>query len=437
MRHAIGNALCALAMASVVVAALPRDAEAANQISIFCIEVKNSSCGVNPIPTPNITPTPTPTPTSTPTATPSPTPSPTPSGNCTNGSFSAPNHYPDSCYQPWATNSVWNTPFTSYTPAPTVTSSSATWTNYYVSGGYFPIVTNFGLKATNGSGTGAYSSNDYGHPIYFGQSTDSTYTVVCTQSYASAACPTGSYHIPSYALPAHGYANDGPGSTDYADHHMAVVDQTTNQEVDCWRVQSRTGGVLTADSCSNELVTGDGLNGQETRSGYRLWAGNIRQQELVANYIPHALFMVVPCTNAGPSVFPAVYLTGSDTLCPSSQGAPYGSFMKLNMTDAQIAALGVPAYKAAIYTALAHYGAYVADANNFASFGIQVESDQMYVSAGYTNANCPTNGAACTPATAYMHTLGDPNYNGSGYNIQLNDITYNSTTIQWFTVPPH
>jgi hypothetical protein len=370
--------------------------------------------------------------TSTPTPTPSTTPTATPAAglNCTNGAFSAPNHFPDVCsattYVPWATSSVWNKPLSSYSPALTVISNSATYANYYQS--YFPMITGFGGKTA--------SQRQYGHPVYFGQSTDATYTVHCTQDYAQSQCPTGSYHIPSYAAPAGGYANDN-NSSDGGDHHQAVVDQTDNIELDCWRGLSRTGGVMTADACSAESVTGDGLNGQETRSGYRLWAGVIRQQELVAANIPHALFLVVPCTNAGPSIFPAVYLTGSDTLCPNGAGPPYGSLIRLNMSDAQINALNAPAYRKAIYFALAHYGAYIADANNFNSVGFQMESDDGYINSGYTNPGCPTNGAPCDPATAFEHSLGDPDWNGSGYQITLNDITYNSTTIQFMSIPPH
>lgn len=393
-----------------------------------------------PTPTPTTTPVPTATPTTTPTATPTATPTPLAYTNCTLGNFSAPNNYPDVCWRPYAANSVWNMQFSDYTggSAPSVSSSSSTWMSFYTSNAsYLPL--QYGFGETNAA------SESFGHPMYFSKSTDPTYTITCTESYASSYCPSGSYHIPSYAVPAGGYAIDYPNAGyDYNDHHFAVLDQTTNIELDCWRGMSKSGGVFTAHSCSTHSITGNGIHGFETRSGYNLWAGEIREQELIAGIIPHALFLVSPCTNNGVgstsssatySVYPADQNSGTDTLCSGNQGAPYGTWFKLNVTDAQIAALSAPAYKKAVYTALAHYGAYIADNNGNNAFGFQVESDYMYTKAGYTNSNCPTNGAACTPLTAYFHqNYADAGFGGNGYVIQLNDFSF-GTYGQWLNPP--
>lgn len=397
----------------------------------------NGPASPTPVPSAPV-PTPTPVPTATPTPTPTPTATPAVYANCTLGSFSNPNNLPDTCYRPYAANSVWNMQFSDYTggSAPSVASSSSTWMSFYTSqSGYFPMQYGFGETSAAGE--------QYGHPIYFAKSTDPTYTVTCTQGYASSYCPSGSYHIPTIAIPAGGYANDSSG-TDGGDHHIAIIDQTTNIELDCWRGQSKTGGVFTADSCSTHSITGSGIHGFETRSGYNLWAGEIREQELIQGLIPHALFLVSPCTNNGvgstsstatSSVYPADNNVGTDTLCSGNQGAPYGTWLKLNMTDAQINALGAPLYKKAVYTALAHYGAYIADNNGYNAFGFQVESDYMYTQAGYTNPNCPSNGAACTPLTAYFHSqLADAGWNGNGYTISLSDINW-STYGQWLNPP--
>ena len=143
--------------------------------------------------------------------------------------------------------------------------------------------------------------------------------------------------------------------------------------------------------------------------------------------------MVFPCTS-NTSVFPSHTRT-SDWLCADGQGAPYGAYFRLNMTDAQIDALGVPPYKRAIYTALAHYGAYVGDTNHGYGAAISIESDQMYKTAGYTNPSCPTNGAPCTPVTAYFHQMGDPGWNGSNYDVDFSDVDW-STYGQFLDAPP-
>jgi hypothetical protein len=324
--------------------------------------------------------------------------------NCQFGTFSAPHAYPDACYQPYAANSVWNTPVSS---SPSGNPSSATYLQYYTQTWptlfFAPLP--FGYTS---------ESNDYYHPIYFSSASDPTYTVDC----ANTSCePQGmAFHIPSYAQPAGG-----------TDAHLGVIDQVSNIELDCWSTSplSGHGGTLDAQVCSSGPVTGGtGLNGDTTAAGFFLWAGVIRQPEIVEGSINHALFMVFPCTS-NTSVYPSQART-SDYACANGQGAPYGAYFRLNMTDAQISALHVPPYKQAIYTALAHYGAYVGDTNHGYGAAFSIESDQMYKTAGYTNPSCPTNGAPCTPLTAYFHQLGDPGWNGSNYTVDFGDFDWNT-----------
>lgn len=411
----------------------------------ICFQALGSTaCGTGistPTPQPTAIPTPTPTavPTATPTVAPSPTPTPTPTpvANCTNGQFSAPSHYPDACWKPWATGSVWNTTYASYSPVPTVDSNSTTWQNTYA--GNYPFIMGFGIISA--------ANNSYGHPAYYGQSTDPQISVTCIQSYAICGqFSSMKWHIPTYARPAGGYANEN--GSDFADHHMAVIDQTNNSELDCWRVDSMSGGVLTANSCTYEnVVTGDGLNGFETHSGFRLTAGVIRSQEYVSaiqngTNLGHALFIVMPCTSNATPVFPAIYQGNTDTQCSGNAGPPYGQWFRLNRTHAQIDAATTSAtYKRPIYYTLADYGGYIADTNGNGSVGTQVESDYMYTTAGYTNPGCPTtspaSGIPCTPLTAYFHSvLGDAGWNsGQGaYGITLTEIDL-KTNGQWLDYP--
>src|SRR6185437_12689975 len=101
--------------------------------------------------------------------------------------------------------------------------------------------------------------------------------------------------------------------------------------------------------------------------------------------INHALAINVPCTNG--SVFPAQGANGMP--CNKLQGqngagtpAPLGTLFQLNMTDAQIAASGAPAWEKTIMTAMAHYGMYVNDTDGINNIELEAESDISYTSLG-------------------------------------------------------
>lgn len=342
-----------------------------------------------------------------------PVPSPSPSLLCA-PPFSAPNAYPDACFKPYTANSVWNTASAvSASPDP----NSATWMSYYIA--HFPFFSNlsFGLKN---------ELNQYGHPIYFGHSTDQVYNVKCLATWSSCV-GAQTFHVPSYAIPAEG-----------SDHHFTVIDEANgNVEIDLWGADkpSGTGGTLTAQAAgSGNLITSDGLVFGQTGAGYAQWAGIIRSQELIAGSINHALFMVAPCTNNNAPVFPSNF-RGTDTQCANNQGAPYGAWMRLNLTTAQILALGAPLYIDSILFAAQQYGAFLGDTNGNGSFGFQVEADEMYTAPGYKNANCPTNGGACTPLTAWSNVNYPNLWNGSAYVINLSSYVQPSAW-QFIDSPP-
>jgi hypothetical protein len=341
------------------------------------------------------------------------TPSPQPTTPIGQLNFFAPTNYPDISWLPYAINSVWNTPIgASFKPDP----NSATYQAFYTSHFATFSSTGFGLIDR---------TQDFGHPMYFGRSGDPTYTVQCTASWANCDFGGKKFHIPSFALPAGG-----------SDAHLAVIDQTDNQELDLWGTHplSGTGGIATASSAGYGSITGPGLVFGTTGAGYPLGAGVIREQEIVGGKINHALFIVAPCT-ANSSVFPSNWRS-TDTQCAGNAGAPYGERFRLNMTDAQINALPAPAWKKPIYYALARYGGYIGDTNGNYAMGIQIESQEMYASAKYTNPHCPNNGAPCTPMTAYFHQIGDPGWNGSRYVISLSEVDW-SKYGQWLQPPAH
>ncbi len=351
-----------------------------------------------------------------PTPTPTPSPTPTPGGSCSLP-FSAPLNYPDDCYQPYAANSVWNNTIASYGGV-TADPNGSTYTSTYQSG------SNGGPMFSQGLNFGyANRVNQYQHPIYFGHASDPADTVSAACGWSGCVSAGQTFHIPAYALNAGG-----------TDSHLGVIDEsnTTYNELDCWGASQPSGGVISARTCSYQPVTGSGIMYGVTGAGFGLWAGVIRDQELIQGQINHAMFFDVPCSSNA-SVYPSESRS-ADAYC--ANGAPYGGWLRLNYTAFQLAtlALTAPAYKMPIYTAAATYGAFQGDDNNTTMY-FQTEADEMYTAAGYTNANCPSNGAPCTPLTAWMHqNYSDAGWDGTAYRFNLNDVP--STAWQWLLPPP-
>jgi hypothetical protein len=216
---------------------------------------------------------------------------------------------------------------------------------------------------------------DYSHPYYISHPSDPKFTVHCAESWGKCPIEGMTVHIPDAAR-----AANGP------DGHMDVIDQAHGWEYNFFQVRDkpRGGGRLTISfGGRNRIGTPDatGLGGNGTASNFGLMAGMIRAPEIAALDIPHALFMFVKCTN-GKSVYPA---TGSGgRLCSqmgaSNQGAPeMGTHFQLDMSDAEIDALGAPPMQTSILRAMAHYGLIVGDTGTD-PWGLLIESDATYTS---------------------------------------------------------
>jgi hypothetical protein len=167
---------------------------------------------------------------------------------------------------------------------------------------------------------------------------------------------------------------------------MAVVDQQGGWEYDFWKVQSKPagGGTLTIAWGGRTRIgtpDSDGLNSDATAAHFGLLAGIIRAQELEAGEITHALVIFVKCTNNVP-MYPA---TGKAAPCADTTNAPAeGQRLQLNMTDAEIGALGEPAWKKTVLRAMARYGMYVMDTGG-ATWSPMFESGSSYTSFNYSD----------------------------------------------------
>jgi hypothetical protein len=217
----------------------------------------------------------------------------------------------------------------------------------------------------------AYPSSDFQHPVYLVSWTDAVSRVRCVRF----ACPElrgADVPLPPGARPA--AAGDG---------HLAVMDEDSGDEYDLWQVHRLGGPEITASAGGETTPAeglGYGLGSDATAAHFGLAAGLIRAPELMAGEIDHALFLDVDCTRG--FVAPA---GGRGAECAGGAPAPaIGQRLRLDYSDAEIAALDAPAWKKAVLRALAHYGGYVGDtgASSDAAFDVAIESGETYTSLG-------------------------------------------------------
>ncbi|MBN1530820.1 MAG: hypothetical protein JW895_17290 [Thermoleophilaceae bacterium] len=218
----------------------------------------------------------------------------------------------------------------------------------------------------------ADTSHDYFHPVYSARRTDPVFTVHCLRWTSSCEVEGHRIRVPRGARPAGG-----------ADGHMAVI-QPDGWEYDFWQVRARPadGGTLTVSHGGRTRIDGDGLGSDATAAEFGLAAGLISGEQIQDGRIDHALFVHVRCTN-GRSVYPAAPGTTGTVCSDTSSAPPLGARIWLDMTDAQIAALAVPAWKKTVLRALHRYGGYVGDTTGGSvSWGLQTISGSSYTSFG-------------------------------------------------------
>ena len=335
----------------------------------------------SPTPDPGATPAPGPEPEPGPDPSPTPAPQPEtpPSGDdCLLGSFGG-GVWPGGCWRPYAASSPFNRPLGD---DPRIAANSAA------------IVQNVlgqGLPAHMVAGD-ADSQWDYSHPVYWSKPSDPVFTVDCLESWGKCDLEGLQIRIPDAARPAAG-----------GDGHLTVVDQASGWEYDFWQVRSKPagGGRLTASWGGRTRIDGDGLGSNATAAHFGALAGIVRAQEMQAGEIRHALFAVIKC-GSGAKVYPA---GGTGAKCSSATNAPpMGTRFQLAMSDEQIGALAVPAWKKTMLRAMARYGIYFGDTGG-SGFNFQFESGSSYTSFGKEDA-----------MVAFARTAGVPR-NGEGKHV--------------------
>jgi hypothetical protein len=242
-------------------------------------------------------------------------------------------------------------------------------------------------------GTFVWSSpgrDDFGEPLYYSAPTDPWYTI-------DAATPTGiqsfTFRAPSGALVSEG-----------AEAEIAIWDQSTGLlfgAYTCCGPQTGTS-IPVASGCGATQATACPLTGftyksvttnvfgapdwgndprPQTSNGTSPFAGTLRERELQAGVINHAIMLTVDCVNAAqPSVFPATTNPGvcgtGGTFGPQDPRRPSaGTLIFCDYTPAQIAGFHLPAWQSTIVTALCTYGAYISETQG-ANTGVNLVGDE-------------------------------------------------------------
>ena len=274
--------------------------------------------------------------------------------------------------------------------------------------------------------TSADSTGDFGHPTYYSQPSDPVFTL---------KSPSGRSAIDGIRIPIPDAARAAGGG----DGHMTVV-TPDGWEYDFWQVTSKPagGGVLAFNGGGRTRIDGDGLGSYGTAALFGNLAGMIRAPEIAAGHIDHALFIVVKCsamnTAFGSGTSPPSTRGNSAYVYPANHGGsgcstdpnlpPLGARFRLDMTDAQIQALAVPAWKKTILTALAHYGGYVGDTGG-PGFAFMFESSTTYTAFG-----------ASDPLVPFAQQSNVPLWNGQ-YVFHVADGVNWQQNLQVLTPPSH
>ena len=219
---------------------------------------------------------------------------------------------------------------------------------------------------TFGDSSSGFSVGSGSRPLFFAQASDPLVKVVCTDAEGPGSCQ-GRHDTPVSRVRIR--MPRGAAPDDNWDGHLAVVETSSGDEFDFWHARI-SGGVLRAGTMNVTNVNrATGTDAGGDAAGFGLTAGLLRPSELLSGRIDHALTITVPCTDAtGRDVgytWPANGGWGEhcgEYWRESEHGAPeLGQLYRLNMSDAQIARSGAPAWEQTIMRALAHYGAYIED----------------------------------------------------------------------------
>jgi len=231
------------------------------------------------------------------------------------------------------------------------------------------------------SGANMANSDAWGKPLAYANVVSRLYAVGCTL-YDCAISVAG--RIPRYATPVTG-----------SDHHLIVIDPTTNTELDQW--ESSYNALADAWSAGSRYIgptnawgancgPGQHCNGA-VAAGFAAFGGVVRPEEIAQGHIDHALFMAMPYTRSGFLACPA---THTDGIYNDPAAIPEGAHLQLDPAF-NVDAQPWPQYEKVIAHALQTYGAYVGDSGGTLSFAGEPNLDRGYDAWGLIGVPNPPN----------------------------------------------
>ncbi|MDQ3983390.1 MAG: hypothetical protein M3271_11990 [Actinomycetota bacterium] len=218
----------------------------------------------------------------------------------------------------------------------------------------------------HGSRANFANTDSWGIAATYANAVSKEYDVACTRY----DCNTDiRFRIPAHAAPTTG-----------SDHHLAVFDPSSGNELDMWVAERSSADGWAAGSRftfpiarSGPCAVGQRCNGA-VAAGFSLMGGVIRPEEIAQGRIDHALVFTTPFTRAGVIACPASHTDGKS----SDPGAmPEGARIQLDPSF-DVAGTSWPAWKKVVARALQRYGAYLADSSG--TLAIRGEAD---VNRGY------------------------------------------------------
>ena len=212
------------------------------------------------------------------------------------------------------------------------------------------------------------TSDDWGRPIAYANALTTQYSVRCTRF----DCDTSvTFRIPRYARPSNG-----------SDHHLVVVDQSSNEELDMWLAAYNpktdawsSGGRFVTDATGWGANCGPSVHCHgAVAAGFAAFGGIVRPEEIAQGHIDHALFLTDPYTRKGFTACPA---THTDGISNDSAAIPEGARIQLDPAF-NVNAQPWPRWEKIIAHALQTYGGYVGDTGGTLGFVAESSLNRGY-----------------------------------------------------------
>jgi hypothetical protein len=206
----------------------------------------------------------------------------------------------------------------------------------------------------------------YSVPLYWADSSTPRHTITCRVGGHGFVGDNGMDATAEIPIP------DDAAPDPESDHHLLIIDRSTNTEYGLWDAQE-ADGVWTCGLGALQDLSGEGVRplaevadpwweAHGPRAcGYGLSAGLIRPEELEAGVIEHALIVAYPHVRAGMYVSPASTAQAANGAgAQSDRGIPCGGRIQYD-PSIDVESIDTSDAGKAILRALQVYGAYVGD----------------------------------------------------------------------------